>query len=113
MEARLYPSNLKTFGVLHEAEEYRGVYWTENWNDHGRFYARVLPFLNRYLVFDSKKITNFPMRYLKIIVLLTGLLVSDQPAEAQLSERYDFIKITISLFAMVRPAGYDKEKFTR
>jgi hypothetical protein len=44
--------NLDSFGVEHEAEEYRGVYWNENWKDHGRFYNRVLPFLNRHLVFD-------------------------------------------------------------
>jgi hypothetical protein len=46
---------LETFGIEHEAEEYRGVYWTENWKAHGRFYARVLPFLNRNLMFETKK----------------------------------------------------------
>lgn len=46
---------LETYGIEHEAEEYRGVYWEENWKANGRFYARVLPFLNRYLVFDSLK----------------------------------------------------------
>jgi hypothetical protein len=44
---------LETFGIEHEAEEYRGVYWVENWKEHGRFYARVLPFLNRYLMFEA------------------------------------------------------------
>src|SRR3989337_1993718 len=43
---------LETFGIEHEAEEYRGVYWTENWKEHGRFYARVLPFFARHLEFD-------------------------------------------------------------
>ncbi len=38
-------------GVDHEAEEYRGIYWTENWREHGRFDTRVLPFLARHLVF--------------------------------------------------------------
>jgi pimeloyl-ACP methyl ester carboxylesterase len=42
----------ETLGIEHEAEEYRGVYWTENWKEQGRFYARVLPFLNRYLAFE-------------------------------------------------------------
>ena len=45
----------ETLGIDHEAEEYRGEYWTENWKAHGRFYARVLPFLNRYLEFEIKK----------------------------------------------------------
>lgn len=44
---------LETYGINHEAEEYRGVYWEENWKANGRFYTRVLPFLNRHLVFDS------------------------------------------------------------
>lgn len=45
---------LDSFGINHEAEEYRGVYWEENWKANGRFYTRVLPFLNRHLVFDTK-----------------------------------------------------------
>jgi pimeloyl-ACP methyl ester carboxylesterase len=43
---------LETFGIDHEAEEYRGVYWTENWRENGRFYARVLPFFARHLDFE-------------------------------------------------------------
>lgn len=46
---------LETYGIEHEAEEYRGVYWEENWKENGRFYARVLPFLNRHLVFDFRE----------------------------------------------------------
>lgn len=46
---------LDTYGIEHEAEEYRGVYWDENWKENGRFYARVLPFLNQHLVFDTRK----------------------------------------------------------
>jgi hypothetical protein len=42
---------MELFGIDHEAEEYRGVYWTENWRDGGRFAARVLPFFNRHLDF--------------------------------------------------------------
>ncbi len=40
---------LERFGIEHEAEEYRGVYWSQNWGDHGRFARRVLPFLARNL----------------------------------------------------------------
>jgi len=43
---------LESFGIAHEAEEYRGVAWEENWRDYGRFYTRVLPFLSRNLVFE-------------------------------------------------------------
>jgi hypothetical protein len=46
---------LETFGIEHEAEEYRGVYWTENWKENGRFYARVLPFFARHLEFDAQR----------------------------------------------------------
>lgn len=45
----------ESFGIEHEAEEYRGVYWIENWKEYGRFYTRVLPFLNRHLGFEVKK----------------------------------------------------------
>ncbi len=45
---------LETFGIAHEAEEYRGVYWTENWSEHGRYSTRVLPFLNRHLDFSTR-----------------------------------------------------------
>jgi len=50
-----FSRKLETFGIDHEAEEYRGVYWTENWKENGRFYLRVLPFLNRCLAFEAKK----------------------------------------------------------
>jgi pimeloyl-ACP methyl ester carboxylesterase len=50
-----FSRNLDFYGIEHEAEAYRGVYWAENWKEHGRFEARVLPFLNRYLVFESNK----------------------------------------------------------
>jgi enterochelin esterase-like enzyme len=49
---------LETFGIEHEAEEYRGVYWSENWKEHGRFYARVLPFFARHLEFDIDRPTT-------------------------------------------------------
>lgn len=47
-----FSRKLEMLGIEHEAEEYRGVYWTENWRENGRFYARVLPFLARHLTFE-------------------------------------------------------------
>lgn len=44
---------LESFGIEHEAEEYRGVYWVENWAEDGRFYGRVLPFFQQHLLFES------------------------------------------------------------
>lgn len=49
-----FTRKLESFGINHEAEEYRGVYWTENWHENGRFYARLLPFFERHLVFETK-----------------------------------------------------------
>jgi len=47
-----FSRKLETFGIDHEAEEYRGVYWEENWTENGRFYSRLLPFFARHLVFE-------------------------------------------------------------
>ena len=49
---RAFSRKLEDLGVAHEAEEYRGGPWDRTWTDDGRFYTRVLPFLNRYLVFE-------------------------------------------------------------
>ena len=49
---RLFTRDLDDLGIQHEAEEYRGTPWNSNWKGDGRFYLRVLPFLNRYLVFE-------------------------------------------------------------
>lgn len=49
-----FTRKLDELGVEHEAEEYLGDPWSKNWTENGRFYARVLPFFNRYLAFDSK-----------------------------------------------------------
>lgn len=48
---RTFSRLLEDLGVEHEAEEYRGGPWDRLWTDDGRFYARVLPFLARHLVF--------------------------------------------------------------
>ena len=50
---RAFSRMLEDLRVEHEAEEYRGDPWSRTWTDNGRFYARVLPFLDRYLVFQE------------------------------------------------------------
>jgi S-formylglutathione hydrolase FrmB len=42
---------LTDLGIPHEAEEYAGNPWDQYWGENGRFSSRVLPFLNRHLVF--------------------------------------------------------------
>ena len=49
---RQFSRKLEDLGVEHEAEEYNGNPWNKVWTEHGRMYARVLPFLNRCLVFE-------------------------------------------------------------
>lgn len=48
---RDFSRKLQDLGIEHEAEEYAGNTYDKNWIDNGRFYSRVLPFLERYLVF--------------------------------------------------------------
>lgn len=48
-----FTRTLESFGIEHEAEEYRGVYWAENWRPNGRFASRVLPFFARHLAFQD------------------------------------------------------------
>jgi S-formylglutathione hydrolase FrmB len=48
---RNFSRNLMDLGIPHEAEEYAGGAFDKNWTEDGRFYTRVLPFLNRHLVF--------------------------------------------------------------
>lgn len=48
---RVFSRRLEDLGVEYEAEEYRGDPFNRTWTDDGRFYTRVLPFLNRHLVF--------------------------------------------------------------
>lgn len=52
--AREFTRKLLDLGVEHEAEEYLGTPWDKNWTEHGRFYARVLPFFERHLVFEDR-----------------------------------------------------------
>lgn len=48
-----FSRKLDDLGIEHEAEEYRGVPWIDNWTENGRFYARLLPFFGRHLVFED------------------------------------------------------------
>lgn len=50
-----FSRKLEDLGIDHEAEEYRGDPWSQTWTNPGRFYSRVLPFLNRHLIFESPK----------------------------------------------------------
>jgi pimeloyl-ACP methyl ester carboxylesterase len=49
-----FTHKLNEFGVIHEAEEYNGVFGAD-WGVDGRFYTDVLPFFRRSLVFDTDK----------------------------------------------------------
>lgn len=51
---REFSRKLSDVGVVHEAEEYAGNVFEKTWLDDGRFYTRVLPFLEKHLVFDGK-----------------------------------------------------------
>jgi hypothetical protein len=53
VSARNFSRNLEDLGIDHEAEEYRGDPFNRIWTDDGRFYTRVLPFLNSRLVFEK------------------------------------------------------------
>jgi hypothetical protein len=49
---RAFSRKLQDLGIAHEAEEYRGGPWDQNFVENGRFYGRVLPFFARTLVFE-------------------------------------------------------------
>jgi hypothetical protein len=46
---------LNEFGVVHEAEEYNGVWGTGNWAESGRIFTEVLPFFQRNLIFTTRR----------------------------------------------------------
>lgn len=50
-----FTRRLEDLGIDHEAEEYRGTPRDKNWIDNGRVYTRMLPFINRRLVFELQK----------------------------------------------------------
>lgn len=47
-----FSRQLDDLGIEHEAEEFRGGVWDRTWTDDGRFYTRVVPFLDRHLAFE-------------------------------------------------------------
>jgi hypothetical protein len=51
--ARRFSLLLRDFGVEHDAEEYNGNGWDENFDKYGRLYQEMLPFFDRYLEFDT------------------------------------------------------------
>jgi len=53
ISAEHFSRELQDLGIDHEAEEYAGLPWTKNWSLTGRFYTRVIPFLNRNLKFSG------------------------------------------------------------
>jgi hypothetical protein len=48
-----FTRKLNEFAVPHEAEEYDGPFDDSNWGVDGRFYAEVLPFFQKHLVFAN------------------------------------------------------------
>jgi S-formylglutathione hydrolase FrmB len=46
---------LEDLGIKHEAEEYAGSPFNKTWTDNGRFYTRLLPFIEQHLVYDEGK----------------------------------------------------------
>lgn len=50
-----FTHKLNEFGIVHEAEEYNGVWGTGNWGANGRVYTDVLPFFQEHLVFESSR----------------------------------------------------------
>ncbi len=53
--ARRFSLELRDLGVEHDAEEYNGSGWDENFDKYGRLYQEMLPFFDRYLEFDAAK----------------------------------------------------------
>jgi hypothetical protein len=45
---------LNEFGIVHEAEEYNGVWGTGNWGESGRIVTELLPFFQRNLIFAGR-----------------------------------------------------------
>ena len=48
-----FTHKLNEFGIVHEAEEYNGVWGSGNWGLDGRVATEVLPFFERHLVFQA------------------------------------------------------------
>jgi len=48
---RRFSKKLMDLGIEHEAEEFVGDPWNKYWGEDGRFSTRVLPFLNKHMLF--------------------------------------------------------------
>jgi hypothetical protein len=46
---------MNEFGIVHEAEEYNGVWGTGNWGEAGRIFTEMLPFFQRKLAFTTRR----------------------------------------------------------
>ena len=53
-----FTHKLNEFGIVHEAEEYNGVWDHGSWSVDGRVATEVLPFFQRYLVFQANTKTS-------------------------------------------------------
>ena len=49
-----FSRKLTDLGIAHEAEEYNGGPSDKTWTNDGRFYSRVLPFLQSHLMFTER-----------------------------------------------------------
>lgn len=49
---RAFSGMMEDLGIVHTAEEYNGTTSNKLWTDDGRFYTRVLPFMNKHLTFE-------------------------------------------------------------
>lgn len=49
-----FSRKLTDLGIAHQAEEYNGGPFDKNWTVDGRFYTRVLPFVQAHLKFQEK-----------------------------------------------------------
>ncbi len=52
ISARRFSKLLTEYGIEHQGEEYSGDQSNKYAGEFGRFNTRVIPFLNRYLVFE-------------------------------------------------------------
>lgn len=50
---RSFSTKLEDLGIRHTSEEYNGTPYDKLWTPDGRFYTRVLPFLNQHLTFEK------------------------------------------------------------
>lgn len=52
-----FTHKLNEYGIVHEAEEFNGLWSQRNWGEDGRVYTDFLPFFQRHLIFAEKQVT--------------------------------------------------------